>query len=141
MNKVLLIGLKDLSLAFRDRAALILMLAAPFVLTLGLGFVSGRFSGGSGAGGLTAIPVVVVNQDGGQLGQLLVEVFSSPELADLLEPSAALDPASARQSVEADEAAAAVIIPAGFSSSLIPTGPPAATSDPVNIEVYANPAR
>ena len=31
MLKTFLIGIKDLRLAFRDRAALILMLAAPFV--------------------------------------------------------------------------------------------------------------
>ncbi len=141
MNKVFAIGFKDLSLAFRDRAALILMLAAPFVLTLGLGFVSGRFSDQAGSSGLANIPVVVVNQDGGQLGQLLVEVFSAPDLADLLEPAAALDAAAARQLVEADETAAAVIIPAGFSASIIPAGPDGATGDPVQIEVYANPAR
>ncbi|MEK7328115.1 MAG: hypothetical protein AAB217_22965, partial [Chloroflexota bacterium] len=62
MKKILTIALKDVTLAFRDRAALILMLAAPFVLTLGLGFVTGRFSGGSNSG-LSNIPVVVVNQD------------------------------------------------------------------------------
>ena len=42
MKKIFLIGWKDVILAFRDRAALILMLAAPFLLTLGLGFVTGR---------------------------------------------------------------------------------------------------
>ena len=141
MNKVLAIGLKDLTLAFRDRAALILMLAAPFLLTLGLGFVSGRFSGGASQSGLADIPVVIVNQDGGQLGRLLVEVFNSPDLAGLLEPSTALEPSAARQWVEDDEVAAAVIIPAGFTDSVIPAGPTAASGPAVNIEVYANPAR
>ena len=42
MRKILLIGWKDVILAFRDRAALILMLAAPFVLTVGLGAVTGH---------------------------------------------------------------------------------------------------
>ena len=50
MKKLLLIGLKDVRLAFRDRAALILMLLAPFLLTLGMGIVTGRFSGGSSTG-------------------------------------------------------------------------------------------
>ena len=36
MRKILLIGLKDLILVLRDRAALIFMLLAPFLLTLGL---------------------------------------------------------------------------------------------------------
>ena len=66
MRKIFLIGLKDLVLAFRDRAALILMLAAPFVLTLGLGFVTGRLSGSQQRH--KPYPVVLVNQDSGQIG-------------------------------------------------------------------------
>lgn len=40
MTKLLTIGWKDLRLMFRDRAALILMLAAPFALTLGMGMIT-----------------------------------------------------------------------------------------------------
>ena len=40
MRKLFLIALKDLRLIFRDRSALVLMLAAPFVLTLGMGAVT-----------------------------------------------------------------------------------------------------
>ena len=36
MLKTFLIGLKDVRLVFRDRTALIFMLAAPFVITLGI---------------------------------------------------------------------------------------------------------
>jgi uncharacterized phage infection (PIP) family protein YhgE len=61
MKKLLTIGLKDLRVAFRDRAALI-MLVAPFVLTLAMGFVTGSFS--QGGSGLERIPIAVVNQDG-----------------------------------------------------------------------------
>ena len=46
MHKFFLIALKDLKLSFRDRTALMLMLLAPFALTLGMGAVTGRFSGG-----------------------------------------------------------------------------------------------
>ncbi len=133
MKKILTIALKDVTLAFRDRAALILMLAAPFVLTLGLGFVTGRFSGGSNSG-LSNIPVVVVNQDDGELGQFLVDVFSSEDLAEMLEPTTATDVAAARKQVEEDEAAAAIIVPVDFSATI-------AGNDPAQIEVYANPAR
>ena len=42
MKKALLIGLKDLIIVARDRTALLLMLAAPFALALGLGLVTGR---------------------------------------------------------------------------------------------------
>ena len=47
MKKLFLIGIKDLKLMFRDRAALTFMLLAPFLLTIAMGFVTGRFSGGS----------------------------------------------------------------------------------------------
>jgi ABC-2 type transport system permease protein len=140
MRKLLTIGWKDLTLTFRDRAALILMLAAPFLLTLGMGFVSGRFSGGSRTG-LSAIPVAVVNQDGGELGQALADVFASDEVAELVAPVILSDPAEARRQVQADELAAAVIIPAGFTDSLMPDLTTGRTGPAAAVEVYANPAR
>jgi ABC-2 type transport system permease protein len=142
--KTLLIGLKDLKLMFRDRAALVFMLLAPFLLTIGMGFVTGRFSGSSG--GLSDIQVVIVNLDHEQLGDALADVFAAEELADLLEPTTSVDPEAARRLIDDDEAAAAVIIPEGFTRSIIP---PEGTSfdetylqpEPVKIEVYANPSR
>src|SRR5215510_10307600 len=118
MKKLFLIGIKDLKLIFRDRAALIFMLLAPFLLTIGMGFVTGRFSGSSG--GLSDIPVVIVNLDKEQLGNTLADVFSSKDLADLMEPSSSPDPEAARRLIDDDKAAAAVIIPAGFTRSIIP---------------------
>ena len=144
MLKTFLIGIKDLRLAFRDRAALILMLAAPFVLTLGLGLVTGRFSGNNN-NGLSDIPVIIVNLDNDQLGNALVDTFNSEELADLMEPAIGSDPEAARQLIDDDEAAAVVIIPEGFTRSIIPQqgdfDNPDAVREPVKIEVYANPSR
>jgi len=144
MLKLLLIGLKDLRLMFRDRAALTFMLLAPFLLTVGMGFVTGRFSGGSS--GLSDIPVIVVNLDNDQLGDVLAEAFSSQELADLMEPTASSDPEAARRLIDEDQAAAAVIIPEGFTRSVIPAAgtafdPNYVEPEPVQIEVYANPSR
>src|SRR6266508_3794015 len=119
MLKLFLIGIKDLKLIFRDRAALTFMLLAPFLLTIGMGFVTGRFSGGSN--GLSNIPVVIVNLDKEQLGNALADVFSSRDLADLMEPTTSSDPEAARHLIDDDQAAAAVIIPAGFTRSIIPT--------------------
>ncbi len=115
MKKLFLIGIKDLKLMFRDRAALIFMLLAPFLLTIGMGFVTGRFSGSSS--GLSDIPVIIVNLDKEQLGNALADVFSSEELADLMEPTASSDPEAARRLIDEDQAAAAVIIPEGFTRS------------------------
>ncbi|MBK6645566.1 MAG: ABC transporter permease [Anaerolineales bacterium] len=143
MLKTLLIGIKDVKLAFRDRAALIFMLLAPFLLTLGMGLVTGRFSGGNSTG-ISDIPVVIVNLDEGELGQALVDTFNSEELADLVEPSPGTSPEAARQLVEDDKAAAAIIIPMGFTRSVIPqTGDFDNGSEPevLQIELYANPTR
>lgn len=144
MRKLFLIGIKDLRLIFRDRAALTFMLLAPFLLTIGMGFVTGRFSGSSS--GLSNIPVVIVNMDNDQLGNALADVFSSEELADLMEATAASDPHAARRLIDEDEAAAAVIIPEGFTRSIIPAegttfGASYVEPEPVQIEVYANPSR
>src|SRR5258705_12323196 len=118
MKKLFLIGIKDLKLIFRDRAALTFMLLAPFLLTIGMGFVTGRFSGNSS--GLSNIPVVIVNLDKEQLGNALSDVFSSEEIADLMEPTLSPDPKAARRFIDDDKAAAAIIIPAGFTRSIIP---------------------
>jgi ABC-2 type transport system permease protein len=137
VKKILLIGWKDLTVAFRDRAALLLMLAAPFLLTIGLGFVTGHVGGGPG--GIPSIGVALVNQDGGQLGDALVNLFRSPDLADLVSPTLLADPAAARQQVDADQAAAAVIIPAGFSDSIIPLPGASGTGPVAAVELYINP--
>ncbi|MBV6394801.1 MAG: hypothetical protein HFACDABA_00371 [Anaerolineales bacterium] len=144
MLKLLLIGIKDLKLMFRDRAALIFMLLAPFLLTIGMGFVSGRFSGGST--GLSDIPVVIVNLDQKELGNALEELFNSADLADLVEPTASSDPEAARRLIDSDQASAAIVIPQGFTDSVIPAegttfDSTAVQPAPVQIEVYANPSR
>ena len=144
MKKLLLIGIKDLKLMFRDRAALTYMLLAPFLLTIGMGFVTGRFSGGST--GLSDIPVVIVNLDNEELGNALVDAFNSEELADLIEPSASDSPEVARQLIDSDQASAAIIIPEGFTRSIIPAegtafGPDYIQPEAVQIEVYTNPSR
>ena len=143
MKKLLLIGIKDLKLMFRDRAALTFMLLAPFLLTIGMGVVTGRFSGGST--GISDIPVVIVNLDKGELGNALEDLFNSEDLAELMEPSASSDPEVARQLIESNDASAAIIIPSGFTDSIIPAdgtvfGPDYVPPEPIQIEVYTNPS-
>jgi ABC-2 type transport system permease protein len=144
MLKTLLIGLKDVRLMFRDRAALILMLLAPFALTLGLGFVTGQFSGGDSSG-LKDIPVVLVNLDQAQLGNALVDTFKSTDLSELVEPTELDSPEAASRLIDEDKAAAAVIIPKGFTESIIPSTEMLAAGnvspEPIKIEIYANPTR
>jgi len=139
MNKLFLIGIKDLKIMFRDRAALILILLAPFLLTLGMGLVTGRFSGGGS--GISDIPIVIVNLDKDSLGDALVGVFNSEDLADLVEPTSSEDADAARLLVDGNEAAAAIIIPVGFTQSVIPQNESAASNQEIKIEFYSNPSR
>jgi ABC-2 type transport system permease protein len=137
MKKILQIGWKDLRVIFRDRAALILMLLAPFALTLGMGLVTGTLGSD---GGLSQVSLVVVNLDQSTLGNSLVEVLKSPDLSQLLAVEENDDAAAARAMLDADETAAVVIIPAGFTASVIPQDGQATTVD-AQIEVYKNPSR
>ncbi len=139
MRKLFLIGLKDLKLVFRDKAALIFMLLAPFLLTLGLGFVTGQFS--SSGSGISNIPVVLVDQDGGELGTAVVEMFQSDDLADLVTATVVEDPAEAYQQVDDDLVAAAVIIPDGFTESVIPADGQTEPGETVQLVIYGNPTR
>jgi len=143
MNKLFLIGIKDLRLMFRDRAALTFMLLAPFLLTIAMGFVTGRFSGGST--GISDIPVIIVNLDQGDLGNALEDLFNSEELSELMEPGPSSDPEAARQLIESDEASATIIIPEGFTHSIVPAEDTVfdenyVQPEPVQIEVYTNPS-
>ncbi|MFK7803440.1 MAG: ABC transporter permease [Anaerolineae bacterium] len=141
MNKIFAIGLKDLRLIFQDRAALLLMLLAPYLITLGLGFVSGAFEDDAGNSGISDIPVMIINQDTGTLGEQLVILFESDDLADLIEVVPAADVTAGKALVDADELAALVIIPAEFSAMMIPDQ---STGDRVigeQLEIYRSPGR
>jgi ABC-2 type transport system permease protein len=138
MRKLFLIGFKDLKLVFRDKAALTFMLLAPFLLTLAMGFVTGAY-GSSGSSGLSQITIILVNQDGGNLGHALVDLFQSADLADLVAPTLVADPGTARVQIDAGDAAAAIIIPAGFTDNIIPTNIQAPSGEVLQIEIYKNP--
>lgn len=138
LKKLFLIALKDLRLIFRDPSALVLMLLAPFLLTLGMGALTGRFSGGTGAG-IRNIPVVIVNEDQGMLGQVLVEIFQSPELDGLVSPNISADLDEAKVLVDANQLAAVIYIPAGFTGSITHMRADPAGDGVVQIEFYTNP--
>ncbi len=152
MHKILNIAWKDLLVTFCDPAALAVMLVTPFALTLAIAFAFGGFTGGSGGSGLSDIPVVIVNHDSGEFGAFLIQTFESEELAELVEPTRVNDDAAARVMVDADETAAAIIVPENFSESILsesilPAGltqgdwPMTSERQESVIEIYANPTR
>jgi ABC-2 type transport system permease protein len=131
--KVIAITLKELTLILRDRAALLLLLVAPLALTLVMSFA---FSSLNTASGMSSVSLVIVNQDEGDLGKMLVAVLTSPDLSDLLAPTEVTDAEAARALVDGDQAAAAVIIPPGFTEVIL-----ADSGDAARLEVYGNPGR
>ncbi len=134
MKKVFYIALKDLEITFRDRTALLLLLLTPFLLTLGLGLVSGSFRQDDQPTGLERIPTAWVNLDQGSLGQALEAVLEAPALTDLIAPVAYAEAEAARAAVAADEVGAAIIVPADYSATVLGGGRSA-------IEVVENPER
>lgn len=118
MRKLLVLAFKEVRLAFRDVGAILTMLVTPLALTLA---IAAAFGGG-GSVPIADIPVLVLNQDAGQMSGTLVEALLSDQLADLLEPEVVTDEAAARARVEADQVAALVVIPPDFSARLLPMG-------------------
>jgi ABC-2 type transport system permease protein len=139
MRKILNIMWKDINVLFRDTAAVILIIAGPLVLTVGMGLVTGSFNRSDAAPTISLIPVAIVNQDGGELAAALVDLLTGEELAELVEPQLMTDETSARSAVESGSLAAAVIIPAGFGDSFLPAGPSGTSPRTVPVEVYADP--
>jgi ABC-2 type transport system permease protein len=150
LRKLWVLALKEVRLAFRDVGAILTMLATPLALTLA---IAAAFGGG-GSSPIADIPVLVLNQDTGQMSGTLVDALLSDQLGDLLEPEVVTDEAAARARVEADQVAALVVIPPDFSARLMPVGSmelrvdssgaalsQAADTDepPAVVEVYASP--
>ena len=149
MKQVLNIAWKDIKHMLRDSTGLIINLAAPLLLTLAVAFALGGLGSSSGDSGLKNIPVLVVNHDSGQYGAELVQ-FLTPSAADidaypdlqqikdLLAVAVTSDEAGARQQVDDSKAAAVVIIPAGFSDSILPTGGTTGSQTQSVVQVYGD---
>ena len=147
MKKLLIIALKDLKIMFRDPSSLVWMLVTPIALTLAMAFAFGRLTGGGQAAGLSDIPVIIVDLDGGQMSEPIVQTFQSQELSHLITATLSTDEAAARKAVDKDEVAAAIIIPAGFTENIIPAALQQGDFSALLqreqgvVEVYASPKR
>jgi ABC-2 type transport system permease protein len=134
MLKLLAIGLKDLKVAFRDRAGWI-MLAGPFVLTLAMGFVTGAFSVSAGEPAVQANKVVVVNEDEGELGKAMVTWLHDESLHSVINITVISDAARARDLVDEGRYVAALILPVDFSQSMLNAEEPVQSS-PIEMYIY-----
>jgi ABC-2 type transport system permease protein len=118
MRKLWILARKELLLSFRDVGALVTMLVTPLALTLA---IAAAFGSGGGDP-LSDIPVLLLNQDDGEMGTTLVEVFTSDDLADLVAVEEVDDEAVARERVDAGEVAALVVVPPDLTEGMMPTG-------------------
>jgi ABC-type Na+ efflux pump permease subunit len=132
--KILHIAFKDITQSFRSFLAIAMMFFVPILITGLFAFLFG----GPGEDEaptyeLPITPVWIANQDEGELGQIMVDIWQSEDFANLLDVTVAADPAEARGAVENQLADAAVIIPADLSASLFSPG------GQTEIEIYQDP--
>ncbi len=143
MYKILTIALKDALSQFRNVVALAMMLAAPLVLASLLGLAFGGDSGFS----VSATKVAFINLDRGyqpaqqgtavNVGAVIGEVLASPDLADLLEVTDAVEEQEARQAVDKGDAVVAVIVPADLTKTVMSPTSSAVSS----VILYQNPTQ
>ena len=126
------IALKDLTRSFRSAFAVIFMFGIPLLVTGMFYFMFGSIAS-NGEFNLPKTKVVIANLDEGgpkfqvnpknipggkeaeTMGDLVVSILQSEEMADLLEVSFAPDAEAARASVDSQASQVAIIIPPDFS--------------------------
>jgi ABC-2 type transport system permease protein len=130
--KALDIALKDLTRSFRSAFAVVFMFGVPLLVTGMFYFMFGNVSENGGFD-LPRTEVIIANLDAGgprfqvnpknipggkqadTMGDLIVSILESEEMADLIENTFAPDSQTARASVDRQESQVAIIIPADFS--------------------------
>lgn len=136
--KIWTIAWKDTTIRFRDRNALILMVAAPLVLSAIIGSAFGGFLNSNDPVPFDAIPVLLINQDDGEMGQQFADILTSDALGDLLAVTEMADETAARDQVQRGEARAAIVIPDGFSEAV--SGDSETAASPTLVQFYADPS-
>jgi ABC-type Na+ efflux pump permease subunit len=130
--KILDIALKDLLRSFRSMFALVFMFGIPLLMTGMFYIMFGNIASG-GEFNLPKTKVIIANLDEGgprfqtsaknipggkqarTMGELVVNVLQSKEMADLIQVSLAPSAESARTAVDGQAAQVAIVIPADFS--------------------------
>jgi ABC-2 type transport system permease protein len=135
--KILDIALKDMRRMFVNAFFIVLGLIVPF-LTAGLFYFAFGGMGSEDEGfELATVQVVVANEDEGGLGfsagGLIVDLLENA-IPDLLEVREVANAGEARRAVDRQEAAVAVIVPAGLSRAVM------APEGQAEVEVYQDPS-
>jgi len=132
-DKTLVIALKDLSIRTRDRRSAVILLAMPMALIFILGLVFTPLW--SGTAEIQRIPIVVVDQDRGEIARLFIEqILATGEIGRLLRIDRAGEASAARTLVMRGRRVAGLIIPEGFSQAVM-------TGRPTRLTLYTDPAQ
>lgn len=131
--KAIDIAIKDMTQAFRSLFAIAFMFAIPILITGLIAFTFGG-SGDDSEISFEPIPVQVSNQDQGELSAIMLQIWSSDALSDLIHLTVAEDEASARQAVDDQTAQVAILIPADFTESVYNV------DTRTEVELYQDPA-
>jgi len=115
--KLLNIALKEVKIIFRDRMALLILLAMPFILMTIMGMaLGGLFSKGPE---LSKIDVAVVNYDDGKLSEdFIEEILKGDELSKLLNIMET-NKERAMHLVKIGDISSVIIIPSDFTSQIM----------------------
>jgi ABC-type Na+ efflux pump permease subunit len=132
--KVFHIAIKDIKQSFRSFLAVAMMFGVPILMTGMFALLFGGTMDEDTTFEVPLIPVAVANLDEGILGETIVEVLTSDDLADLLTVSVFDTAGEARALVDDQQADAAVIIPPGLTTSLFGVDAQA------EVEIYQDPA-
>jgi len=130
------IALKDMTRSFRSAFAVIFMFGVPLLVT-GMFYLMFGNIAQNGGFDLPRTRVIIADMDEGgpkfrvnpknipggreaeSMGDLIVNILESDEMADLIEVSFAPDPQTARASVDSQQAQVALIIPTDFSKQFM----------------------
>ena len=115
------IAAKDLRGALRSRFFIGVAVFVPLLVTSLFFFAFGGQVSETGKGpGMAPVRTVVVNEDAGslQLGRVVINALSSPQLRDIVRCTELSDTAMARHALTRRQADVAVIIPVGFSRAV-----------------------
>jgi len=131
MRPVLVIAAKDLKQRLRDRSAIVLALLAPLAVAA---LMSAAFGGAENVHATLA----VANEDHGAVATGLLAALHAPELGRLVTVDEVRSASAATQAVRSGSADAGIVIPAGFSASVLTASPEAlSTVTSVNDTVAA----
>ena len=140
--KILKIAWKDFKITYRDMSALMLMIAAPIVMTLVMTFA---FSGSSDSG-FSIIPVALVNHDDGMFSEMLVSALESENVQEYLSIEKYETLEKAQKQLDQDKVGAVIVIPEDASAMMnMDASNQEAYTDldelTAEIDLYTNPTR